>query len=214
MSSIEPLSNVHINLKEESHLALARHWSSHLTAAWRIHTISTLDHHKHHEGAIGHIHHLVSHGTGPFLESGRNLWSLNPLSLGFTDSLWNSPSGLGIIFSVVPASWQPGCLPWILGNVPFFLPWPSPALLLLAWRTFLFPPMWRPPVQGVIEYCACLRCWQIPLDVLNQVSAPHSSSTCYLLYWHEAHCFQFLPIFAKCPGIQTDLFRRTVCGTY
>lgn len=81
MSSIKPLSNVHINLQEESHSVLARHWWSHLTAAWSIYTISTLEHH---EGAIGLIHHLVSHGTGPFSESGHYLWSLNPLSLGFT----------------------------------------------------------------------------------------------------------------------------------
>lgn len=40
------------------------------------------------------------------------------------DSFTNTPSGLGIIFSLVPASWRPGCLPFILGNVPFLLPFP------------------------------------------------------------------------------------------
>lgn len=28
------------------------------------------------------------------------------------------PSGVGIIFSVVPDAWRPGCLPFILGNGP------------------------------------------------------------------------------------------------
>lgn len=45
-----------------------------------------------------------------------------------TDSFVNVPSGTGIIFSVVPAASRPGCLPFILGNVPFLLPLTSSSL--------------------------------------------------------------------------------------
>lgn len=75
-------------------------------------------------------------------------------------------SGLGIIFSVVPAAWRPGCLPFILGNVPFLLPLPSSSsyadLKDVSHRL-----LGAHQSKEIFENCACLRCWWIPLNILN-----------------------------------------------
>lgn len=83
-----------------------------------------------------------------------------------TDSFTNRPSGWGTIFSVVPAAWQPGCLPFILGNVPFLLPLPSssPSADLKDERR------WCPPTRGDI--------WVLSLFTLlmNSSSYPEPQS--------------------------------------
>lgn len=76
------------------------------------------------------------------------------------DSFSNALSGLEVIISVVPAARQPGCLPFIPGNVAFLLPLPSspPSAGPKDVSHFFYLHL---QTGEVIEYCACLHCWLI-----------------------------------------------------
>uniref|UniRef100_A0A3Q4GBA6 Serine/threonine-protein kinase DCLK2-like n=1 Tax=Neolamprologus brichardi TaxID=32507 RepID=A0A3Q4GBA6_NEOBR len=65
-----------------------------------------------------------------------------------------------VIVSVVPAARQPGCLPFIPGNVAFLLPLPSspPSAGPKDVSHFFYLHL---QTGEVIEYCACLHCWLI-----------------------------------------------------
>lgn len=70
------------------------------------------------------------------------------LGIWRSDSLTDVPSGSGIISSKVPTSQGSGCLPFLLGNIPFLLPF---TLRLSVHR----PSIWRlsfVPVYAAVEF--------------------------------------------------------------
>lgn len=121
------------------------------------------------------------------------------------DSFSNAPSGLEVIVSVVPAARQPGCLPFIPGNVAFLLAFPPQPSF--CWSEGRLSFLLLAPANWGGDWVLCLftllvNCFLLQVKVprsLIFMIATHEGSLCLLWFWSTQNLSGFWEIdFSYC----------------